>query len=142
METSHEHSSVSAAMVMTVRERTGLPVLECKKLLGSMTPVWRSEWLAMCESQTGSLIHDPQEDDPQIRPLFESICAEVAVVVEQEHAKHIAEWDARSPAIATLFRKTMGSCHRHWRLIKQLMKERHGINWRSPADLNPGTFFD
>ncbi len=35
-----------------------------------------------------------------------------------------------------------GSCNIRWKLEKKLLKERYGIDWKSPADLNPEMKFD
>ena len=36
----------------------------------------------------------------------------------------------------------MGGCHRFWSTKKQILKSRFGLDWESPADLNPDVFFD
>ena len=36
----------------------------------------------------------------------------------------------------------MGGCHRIWATKKQILKSRFGLDWESPADLNPDVFFD
>ncbi|MBQ8761804.1 MAG: hypothetical protein IJZ26_00585 [Clostridia bacterium] len=38
--------------------------------------------------------------------------------------------------------KGIGFCHKIWARKKQLLKEMYGINWQSPADLNPRIIFD
>ena len=39
-------------------------------------------------------------------------------------------------------RTGIGSCHIYWAYKKRLLREKYGIDWRSPAELNPGTLFD
>ena len=36
----------------------------------------------------------------------------------------------------------LGYCHRYWALKKQILKREYGIDWKSPAELNPGVIFD
>lgn len=36
----------------------------------------------------------------------------------------------------------MGFIHTFWATKKQILKEKYGIDWRSPAELNPEWFFD
>lgn len=36
----------------------------------------------------------------------------------------------------------MGCCHHEWALIKQIMKERYNIDWKSPQDEMPWIDFD
>lgn len=38
--------------------------------------------------------------------------------------------------------KGMGVCHHVWQRKKQLLKEMYNIDWKSPAELNPGIIFD
>ena len=35
-----------------------------------------------------------------------------------------------------------GFCHNFWRTKKALLKEKYGIDWKSPAEWNPGVIFD
>lgn len=36
----------------------------------------------------------------------------------------------------------MGYCHLYWATKKQILKEKYGIEWHSPAELNPHVMFD
>ena len=36
----------------------------------------------------------------------------------------------------------MGYCHKYWYYKKKYLKEIYGIDWKSPAELNPNTIFD
>jgi len=36
----------------------------------------------------------------------------------------------------------MGLCHAVWRHKKRLLKELHGLDWSSPAELNPHILYD
>lgn len=36
----------------------------------------------------------------------------------------------------------IGICHTIWARKKQLLKELYNIDWKTPAELNPGTIFD
>lgn len=36
----------------------------------------------------------------------------------------------------------MGFCHKYWWTKKNLLKEKYGIEWKSPVDMNPGVIFD
>lgn len=35
-----------------------------------------------------------------------------------------------------------GSCHTYWNIKKRLMKEKYNVDWKTPAELNPGIQFD
>lgn len=36
----------------------------------------------------------------------------------------------------------LGFCHLYWATKKRILKERYGIDWKSPAELNPCVNFD
>ena len=36
----------------------------------------------------------------------------------------------------------IGSCHIYWATKKRILREKYGIDWKSPAELNPFTLFD
>ena len=38
--------------------------------------------------------------------------------------------------------KVMGFCHIYWSRKKMLLKDIYNIDWKTPAELNPGTKFD
>ena len=135
-------AEVPASLVIRLRKQTGLPLMECKHFLERFTPEERIRLVELRESQTDTFVHDPIEDNPSIRSLFEAVRAEVNGVVTEEHRKRIAELEESSPTVESLFRGGRGLCHREWQLTKKLMKERHGIEWQSPADLNPWVIFD
>jgi hypothetical protein len=133
---------VSAEEVARLRRRTGMPWMECKRFLASLTPSERDKYIVPAEAQPDGPLHDPIEDDPAIRPLFLTICEEATREAEEWRRQRIAELERQSPAVADLFRRGQGLCHRIWARTKALLRERHGIEWRSPAEMNPGVIFD
>ena len=62
--------------------------------------------------------HDPIEDDPQYKEIFEKIYQEVREAV------------GNVPAIY------------FWRTKKQILKEEYGLGWKSPGEMNPTVEFD
>ena len=39
-------------------------------------------------------------------------------------------------------RPLIGSCHTRWAIQKKILKERYGIDWKTPQERNPGVRFD
>jgi hypothetical protein len=39
-------------------------------------------------------------------------------------------------------KRPLGSCHFLWCEKKKLLQEKHGVNWFTPAEMNPGMRFD
>ncbi len=65
---------------------------------------------------------DPIENDPKYKKIFS--------LVDQEIGQKLGN----SPP--------MGYCHVIWSMKKQILKDRYGIDWKSPAELNPNIEFD
>lgn len=69
------------------------------------------------------LAHDPIEEDPEIARIIQKVDRMV-------RRRHI------------LRPKGMGYCHQYWAEKKRILRQEYGIDWRSPAEMNPGTMFD
>ena len=71
------------------------------------------------------LRHDPIEDDPKYKLIFEKIDAEVRDALKNDpHRNH------------------RGAVHIFWNTKKYLLKEKYGIDWKSPGEMNPHVIFD
>lgn len=70
-----------------------------------------------------SHLTDPIERDPAIRRKV-------------REAREEAEHQAKAQGL------TMGRCHFIWAKQAQILRDEHGINWYSPAEMNPSTCFD
>ena len=47
-----------------------------------------------------------------------------------------------NPEAAADFFMILGSCHTLWALLKTILKEKYGITWYSPSELNPDIRYD
>lgn len=83
------------------------------------------EYSGGSQKKESSILHDPIEDDPKYKNVFEIIDAEV-----DENLKD-------NP-----MRGGMGFCHVFWETKKKILKEKYGIPWKSPAEMNPHILFD
>ncbi len=133
---------VSAELVQRLRQLTDLPWMECKRFLTTLTPDKRALYIEAIQNNRNGILHDPIEDDPTVQSLYLAACEEATREVQEWHRQHIAELEEQSPAVADLFRNGSGLCHRIWARIKELLRERHGIEWRSPREMNPWVIFD
>ncbi len=68
---------------------------------------------------------DPQEKDPQKKKLIQAAETEAEFTMTQD---------------GTI--KLEGSCHILWGRQQKILKERYGIKWSSPAEMNPDVMFD
>jgi hypothetical protein len=142
------HSSpnppVPAELVMRIRRATGLPVMQCKRFLDGLPPEERLRTAEAAEASAaqGGILRDPLEDDPEFRAIFQAVCEEARREVITSHRQAIAELERTNPPAAELFHSGRGLCQLIWDATKRLLRERYGIEWRSPADMNPFTRFD
>ena len=67
--------------------------------------------------------YDPQENDPEVNELIKK-----------------AGKEAKRNLIFK--RKTLGYCHTFWNEQKRILKDRYGIDWKTPADRNPDIRYD
>ena len=68
---------------------------------------------------------DPQERDPKMKSLLKATEAEARYSMEQD---------------GTI--KLDGACHILWGRQQKILKEKYGIKWRSPDEMNSDTMFD
>ena len=139
----NEHT-VSAKLVMRLRRATGLPVLAAKRALLDCDVADRLEYVIATENRPlrNGNARDPQEDDELLGPIIRATLDSVTKRVIREYDKHIARMREDSPVMADFLSPRRGICHRIWRETKQQLVEDHGIDWLTPAEVNPGTVFD
>ena len=69
--------------------------------------------------------YDPQERDPKKRALIKAAETEAEYSMEQDRTIELE-----------------GSCHILWERQQDILREKYGIKWRTPADMNPDVMFD
>lgn len=85
-----------------------------------------------------------EDDDPIMVEFFKTLRTDLKAQDELrkkqiEEAKKLLPTD---PARAAELLSQLGSCHTLWSLQKQILKEKYGITWYTPAELNPDVKFD
>lgn len=90
---------------------------ECQQQCEKMQPALKK--------RASGLYYDPVEDDPRYADIFKKINDEVNEALV-EHPK----------------KGSMGFVHVIWATKKRVLKQKYGIEWRSPAELNPQVMFD
>lgn len=108
-------------MVAELRRRTGLPVLECRRMLESAT---LAEYKRIGGDYGYHYRVDPAEDDPHLATVMLRATLEVDAELAGEN------------------RNYMGFCYLYWGTKKRILREQYGVDWCTPAELNPQTMFD
>nr|MDO8115629.1 hypothetical protein [Candidatus Sigynarchaeota archaeon] len=81
----------------------------------------------MSTPKTRGFDHDPIEDDPAFNDRIKAAEKEASRLLKR--SKRIKEGQ-------------LGYCHAFWGAKKRILREKYGIEWKSPAELNPYTKFD
>ena len=76
---------------------------------------------------------DAEEDDVLYKSLRESVEKKL-----NEAKRLMPDYPEQA---AQVFMQ-LGSCHTLWALQKRILKEKYGITWYSPSELNPDIKFD
>ena len=84
------------------------------------------------------------EGNPVMIEFFKNMQADLKARREEEkkkieEAKHLLP--TYPERAAELFIQ-LGSCHTLWDIQKRILKEKYGITWYTPAELNPDVKFD
>lgn len=66
---------------------------------------------------------DPLESDPRYRRAFE-------------------EAEAKAERKLARVPRTLGFVHLYWQTKKEILRRDYGIDWKTPAELNPNTSYD
>ena len=132
-------------MVMLFHKVTGYPVIKSKLYLEQLScnqqkKVFKA--LEVAEEKGKRILHDPLEDEPKLQEIFTLVRLQAIQETQDYHHKRIAELEKSSPAVANFMSKGRGLCHIEWQKMKQILKENYGIDWMSPAEINPGTIYD
>jgi len=69
--------------------------------------------------------YDSIEDDADIQPIL-------ALASDDAHAELAAQGQSGG----------LGYCHGFWPVKKRILREKYQVEWRSPAEMNPGVMFD
>lgn len=74
------------------------------------------------EEESWSLWYDAVEDSEE----YQNVIVDVEKDVDEELGGE----------------KYFGICHQYWRIKRRILKEKYGIDWKSPGEMNPLCRFD
>lgn len=126
---------------MRVHRATGMSLRHCRSHLERSSPVRVTKLLDAISHQRGPTFHDPIEDDPAFAATFEAIRREAEVLAAEEVERKRQEY-RRDGLERVEFLLARGHCHRIWNIMQRLLRERHGVEWLTPAQMSPGVCLD
>ena len=83
------------------------------------------------------LAREDKDEDDAFASLYKS--QRESTVKKLNEAKRLMP---DNPEQAAQVFMQLGSCHRLWTMQKNILKEKYGITWYTPAELNPDIKFD
>jgi hypothetical protein len=122
-------STPRAELLLRLRRTTGMGWFESVLFAWGMQHLLLERIVQAHETQNRDRedrwdsIHDPIEDQPQFSVILKAADREVAAELQGQPLRR-------------------GFCHRVWYIKKRILQERYGVQWFSPAEMNPGTRFD
>ena len=81
------------------------------------------------------------EMDDTDDPFYDGSGESMKVSISKRFAEAKRLLSSNPEQAAELFMQ-LGSCHTLWALQKRILKEKYGITWYTPAELNPDIKFD
>jgi hypothetical protein len=136
-----ESKCISAEVVMRVHRATGMPSQHCKQHLERLSPTHITKLLDATARQRGPTYHDPVEDDPLLSGIFQQARREAQALADEEIERRREEY-RRDGLESVEFLLKRGHCHRVWHIMQRLLREQHGIEWFTPAQMSPGVCMD
>lgn len=119
-----------AMLAMRLRAVTGVPVLVCKRLLEPLSYQHRKWYVEKFERDhpgvAASLLFDPIEIDPKYSARIEGIRSEAKTKLDT----------------GELGDGKRGRSGRMWGWMRDELKTRHNIIWRTPLDMSPWIALD
>ena len=89
------------------------------------------------ERSEAYLAREEETDDPVIKSFYNSQRESTEKQINE--AKKLLPDDPEQAAQVFI---QLGSCHRLWDMQKTILKEKYGITWYSPDELNPEIIYD
>jgi hypothetical protein len=74
-------------------------------------------------SRPQGILHDPNENEPELQAIFRAAEKQTDEELKGEP-------------------RELGFIHRYWNTKKRILKEKHNLYWRTPAEMNPNVRFD
>lgn len=71
--------------------------------------------------------------DKEIKKIFDEIEPEIDAALMEQGLLTIKDGDKQY---------ALGACHSVWGMQKRILRERYGIDWKTPAERNPHITFD
>ena len=124
------------------RAATGLPWVAVRQILGERLTEEQKKLVDAKETAGSGCAFDPLEQDDVDGPIIQKVIGEVAAAFAIEHEHHLAEIERETPDVAKMLRSGRGTCNVVWSRAKQRLLEDHGIDWKTPNEMNPGVAFD
>lgn len=124
-------------LVMRLQRLTRSSPLHCQWVLSGIPSSDQERYVKYHEKNRLDILYHPLEADPANAAIFEEVHRDAAALTEA----YCQEQQREHEENGTYFSR-MGMCHYHWGRMAELLRERYGLEWKSPAQMNPNSNFD
>lgn len=125
-------------LVAQLRKYTGQPVIDCKEILADLPVELAEAYVQYYSEHSISWFIDPIEVDPKYKEAFEDAEKEASAYLESWKKKRLAEFESSGMEHRT-FR---GASHIKANEKQRVLKENHGVSWKTPSQMNKNVVFD
>ncbi len=124
-------------LVARLRKLSGQPISDCKELLSSISEDLAEKYVAKFEESRRSWFFDPVELTPEFEAVRDQVELMVSTYIEEWKAQHLAELKEKGLE----FMGVRAASHVAAREKQRLLKEKYGINWKTPSQMNKNVIF-
>ena len=124
-------------LVARLRKLSNQPISDCKELLSSVSEDLAARYVAKFEENPRSWFFDPMELTPEFEAAINQVELMTSIYIEEWKAKRLEELK-ESGLEFNGFRIAHVAAHEKQRLLR----EKFGIHWRTPSQMNKNVIFD
>ncbi|MEL0583847.1 MAG: hypothetical protein AAES65_03040 [Candidatus Thiodiazotropha sp. (ex. Lucinoma kazani)] len=125
-------------LVAQLRKYTGQPVIDCKEILADLPVELAEAYVQYYSEHSISWFIDPKKKKSKKKKGIEEGEKEGGAYLESWKKKRLAEFESSGMEHRT-FR---GASHIKANEKQRVLKENHGVSWKTPSQMNKNVVFD
>ncbi len=125
-------------LIERLRKQTQQPIPDCKEVLSSISVELAEKYVARYEEKPRSWFFDPIELTPEFESIIGQVELDVSEFIEAWKVQRLAELKEKGLEFMGL----RGMSHVVAREKQKILKEKYGINWKTPSQMNKNVVFD
>lgn len=127
-------------MTTELEHRSGLSRHRCVELLMSATA--EESWCALNASQNQSFEELLSQQEYYKRLLYPGGDLLDQIELDDRYAPYLLRAGLLTDRALNGKKRGLGFCHLFWRTMQDILKHQFGIDWKTPAEMNPAVSYD